>query len=124
MKLCQKKISYRNMFATRYRNQTESSGVLNRFELYELKFDFKMVLTPLGLIGRKPFEGRKSLTRLWMFASSPASQSRAGKDTPQNNSGEIKEVVMAEPELSNRALCWAKIKNFLQTNLLVNSHKF
>ena len=36
-----------------------------------------------------------------MFASSPASQSRAGKDTPQNNSGEIKEVVMAEPELSN-----------------------
>ena len=42
-----KKISYRNMFATRYRNQTDSSGVLNRFELYELKFDFKMVLTPL-----------------------------------------------------------------------------
>ena len=39
--------SYQNMFAACYRNQTDSSGVLNRFEFYELKFDFKMVLTPL-----------------------------------------------------------------------------
>ena len=31
-----------------------------------------------------------------------------GKDTPQNNSGKIKEVLIAKPELSNRALCWAK----------------
>ena len=60
-----------------------------------------------SLGGSRLKEGSHSPVSGCLLALQPE-LSWAGKDTPQNNSGEIKEVVMAEPELSNRALSWAK----------------